>query len=57
MIIIDRKGNVLDVQDLRNNIFRQPEGICFSPSGDLFISNEGNGGKATILRFKLQPDE
>jgi len=51
LVILDRTGNVLHVEDLDAKTFRQPEGICFSPDGDMFISNEGNGGKGTILRF------
>ena len=57
LIILDRHGKVLDVQDLDIKIFRQPEGICFSPSGDLFISSEGQGGKGYILKFNFQSDE
>jgi uncharacterized protein YjiK len=54
LIIMDRNGKILHLQDLNTRNFRQPEGICFSPSGDLFISNEGKGGNGYILRFNLQ---
>lgn len=57
LLTLDRKGNVLDLEDLDPKTFRQPEGICFSPEGDLFISNEGKGGKGTILRFNYRPAE
>ena len=30
----------------------QPEGICFAPNGDLFISNEGKGLGAKIFVYK-----
>ena len=53
LVILDRKGKVLDLQDLNSNIFYQPEGICFSPSGDMFISNEGRRGYGYILKFSL----
>jgi uncharacterized protein YjiK len=52
LIVLNRRGKVLDVKELDPKIFRQPEGICFSPGGDLFISNEGKGGKGYILKFK-----
>jgi uncharacterized protein YjiK len=38
---------------LKRSIFPQPEGITFSPNGDLFIANEGDGDGGTILRFSM----
>ncbi|NII24183.1 hypothetical protein HB364_03790 [Pseudoflavitalea sp. X16] len=35
--------------------FPQPEGLTFAPNGDMFISNEGADGKATILKFPYTP--
>ena len=57
LIILNSSGKVLDVQELDEKIFRQPEGICFSPTGDLYISNEGQGGKGYILKFRLHKNE
>jgi uncharacterized protein YjiK len=57
LIVMDRRGKILAMQDLDPELFRQPEGICFSPSGDMFISNEGQGGKGYILKFKSQDNE
>ncbi len=57
LIILDRKGKVLDVKELDPKIFRQPEGICFSPDGDMFISNEGQGGKGYILKFEYNAEQ
>jgi len=51
LIVLDRRGKVTEVRELDPKIFRQPEGICFSPSGELFISSEGHGGKGYILSF------
>ena len=53
LIILNRRGKVQDVKELDPKIFRQPEGICFSPAGDMFISNEGRGEKGYILKFKF----
>jgi uncharacterized protein YjiK len=53
LIVLNRLGKVLDVRELDEKLFRQPEGICFSPGGDLFISNEGQGGKGYILKFTI----
>ena len=51
LVVLDRDGRILEIEPLNKNIFRQPEGICFDANGDLYISNEGKGGKGTILIF------
>lgn len=56
LIVFDRSGKILQIQKLDKKLFIQPEGICFKPNGDLFISNEGDGGKAKILKFKFRPE-
>jgi DNA-binding beta-propeller fold protein YncE len=53
LVVADRSGNVKDVYTLDPVTFNQPEGITFTPSGDLLISNEkGEEDNATILIFK-----
>jgi hypothetical protein len=47
----DYQGNILATQPLTEKDFSQPEGICFTMSGDLLISNEGKEGPGTILLF------
>ncbi len=54
MIILDKSGKITDFHFLDPSIFRQPEGICFSPGCDLYIANEGNGRDGYILKF--EPD-
>jgi hypothetical protein len=56
LVVLDREGLVLGVQALDPVLYKQPEGICFSPGGDLYISSEGRGGKGYILKFKPKPD-
>lgn len=51
ILIINGDGKIRDFGFLPMNIYTQPEGICFSPSGDLYISNEGRAGNGYILRF------
>jgi uncharacterized protein YjiK len=51
LIILDKNGDIQDVHTLNPAEFKQPEGICFLPDGSLYISNEGKGGSATLLRF------
>ncbi|MEM7655520.1 MAG: SdiA-regulated domain-containing protein [Bacteroidota bacterium] len=55
MVVTDQAGNFVAVQHLPRNPFIQPEGICFDPAGNLYISNEGRDGIGTILRFAYQP--
>lgn len=52
LLILNRSGRIINFSFLDPDIFIQPEGICFSPGGDLYISNEGRGGYANILMFK-----
>lgn len=53
LIILNQNGKVQNVIELDPKLHRQPEGICFSPTGDMFISNEGQGGKGYILKFGI----
>ncbi len=53
LVIVENTGKVKDVFQLDPVLFKQPEGLTFSPEGDLLISNESAGvGPATILLFK-----
>lgn len=54
MVIIDRNSNVCGLYKLSKKTFKQPEGICFAPNGDMYISNEGRKGKGNILKFNMQ---
>jgi hypothetical protein len=45
------KGRIEKIYKLNPNHFPQPEGISFANNGDMYISNEGLEGKATILKF------
>lgn len=51
MIILNPNGEIIDLIPLNPEVFRQPEGICFSPDGDLYISSEGRNKKGYILKF------
>lgn len=55
LIVMNRSGKIKHIQPLDRRIFRQPEGICFSPEGNLYISNEGGGGRGNILKFNYRP--
>ncbi|GAB3998142.1 hypothetical protein GCM10028807_45040 [Spirosoma daeguense] len=51
LIITSRRAKVIYSEPLDPKLFRQPEGICFAPNGDLFIASEGDGKKGYILKF------
>ncbi|HEX6915255.1 MAG TPA: SdiA-regulated domain-containing protein [Chitinophagaceae bacterium] len=55
LVIAGGDGKLKEVYPLAPDLFKQPEGIAFTPSGDMFISNEAAGeGLANILRFKYK---
>ena len=54
LVVADRKGNVKDVYPLDPVTFNQPEGITFTPWGDLIISNEkGDEGSCYFFTFNI----
>jgi uncharacterized protein YjiK len=55
LVIADLNGKVEGVYELGRKLFPQPEGITFKNNGDMYISNEGIGGKGTILEFRFIP--
>jgi len=52
LLILDRTGEPKKLVQLGSD-FAQPEGITFSPQGDVFISNEGKKGSGNILQVKI----
>lgn len=45
-------NGIIKTVKIKRSIFEQPEGICISPDGRLFISNEmGNNLKGNLLEF------
>ncbi|TCZ67196.1 hypothetical protein [Flaviaesturariibacter aridisoli] len=54
LLVTDARGNVERVIELDKSVFPQPEGLCFSPGGELYLSSEaGKKGTATLARVKL----
>lgn len=54
LVICDRQGQLVDIGFLDEDIHRQPEGLCFDPSGNMYISNEGSGLVAKIYRYNYK---
>ena len=53
VLVLGSSGQIKQIYLLDPAEFFQPEGICFSPSGRIFISNEGKGGAPNILEVKF----
>lgn len=53
LVILNRKSKELETIKLDNNLFKQPEGMCFSKNGELYISSEGKADRGKILRFNI----
>ncbi|SFD23323.1 Uncharacterized protein YjiK [Spirosoma endophyticum] len=51
LLITNHEAKIIYSEPLDPKQFRQPEGICFAPNGDLFIASEGDGKKGYILKF------
>ena len=50
LLVTDRKGKLVSTYELDPDIYPQPEGIAFTPWGDLIITNEFvENGSANIL--------
>jgi uncharacterized protein YjiK len=41
MAVFNREGKLISFQKIDDDLMDQPEGICFSPGGKLYISSEG----------------
>ncbi len=55
LVIADKQGNPRISYRIDGKLFKQPEGLTFTPAGDLLISNEAaDRGVANILLFKYQ---
>ncbi len=55
LLVLAEDGHKEALISLNPNTFAQPEGICFTPNGDLFIASEGKDGDGYILKFSLKP--
>lgn len=55
LVMADTNGEVESVYMLAKKSFPQPEGLTFKSNGEMFISNEGVGSKAELLKFIYTP--
>lgn len=53
LLVMDRNGKIKNLYQLGKQ-FAQPEGITFSPKGEIFISNEGPKDPGNILQVAIE---
>lgn len=53
ILILDRSGNLKSLKTLSSEDFYKPEGISFSPEGNIYISNEGKKDPGNILEVSI----
>ncbi|MGA8854540.1 MAG: SdiA-regulated domain-containing protein [Christiangramia sp.] len=53
VLVVNKTGKIKELHLLDPEEFAQPEGICFTPSGRIFISSEGVGGPAIIAEIRF----
>jgi len=53
LLIMDAQGKPKALHHLSKSDFPQPEGISFSPSGELYLSSEGDKGSGLIARVEV----
>jgi uncharacterized protein YjiK len=54
LLVLDAQYNILAEYALPASTFQQPEGITFDKEGNLYISNEGNETKPTIIQIPIK---
>jgi uncharacterized protein YjiK len=55
LLVFNSVGKIQFQYNLNKDQFPQPEGICFTPSGELIIASEGKNGQASISYFSFLP--
>ncbi|MEP0984502.1 SdiA-regulated domain-containing protein [Ekhidna sp.] len=54
LLVVSKTGSILATYPISPRILGQPEGICFSTDGTMFISSEGEGDRGYILEFEMK---
>ncbi len=55
LVILDQKTRqVIGVKKLNTKVFRNPSGICFDPSGNLYFSIHDHQKRPAIIRFSYK---
>ena len=49
LLVLSKKFKIRELIKLPRKYYKQPEGICFSPDGTLYIASEGDGARAKLV--------
>ena len=52
LVVISANSEIVHIEFLKSAYFTQPEGICFDQNNNMYVSNEGRGLVAKILKFE-----
>ena len=55
LLVMGEDGKTRNLYQLNTKDFAQPEGIDFTPEGELYISNEANKAAGNILKVGISP--
>lgn len=53
LVVVNRDGSIHATYPISPTILGQPEGLCFAPNGDMYISSEGEGDRGYVLKFSM----
>lgn len=54
LLVLDRQGDLVDLVLLDGKLLPKAEGITFLPNGDMWLSSEGKGRDAVLVRYALK---
>ena len=54
IVVVDKLGTIQATYPISSRVLGQPEGLTFSPEGDMYISSEGEGDRGYILKFEMK---
>lgn len=57
LLIMDAKGNKKNLFPLNEAELPQPEGVAFTPEGELIISSEGKTGAGIIAKVTISGNQ
>ena len=55
LLVVDRQGKLIALEQLDAALLPKPEGITFMANGDLVLSSEGKGSAPVIVRYAYRP--